>query len=87
MMMPLPISHLADNAAKPAVQRQAEMRVCFDLMPVIIFFKDTANRWLRANPRPAASVGKSNGRLEGISAIESNRRVQTGTAPVCEASV
>ncbi|MEO7414206.1 MAG: PAS domain S-box protein, partial [Opitutaceae bacterium] len=52
--------------AEQAVQRQqTELRVLFDLMPALIWFKDTENRILRVNQRVAEAVGLPVPAIEG----------------------
>ena len=52
--------------ANEALQRQqAELRVLFDLMPAMIWFKDTENRILRINQRAASAAGLSVDEIEG----------------------
>jgi two-component system, cell cycle sensor histidine kinase and response regulator CckA len=54
-----------------ALQRQkTELRVLFDLMPAMIFFKDTKNGILRVNKRFAETVGKSVEEIEGKPYLE-----------------
>jgi PAS domain S-box-containing protein len=51
-------------------QKQTELRVLFDLMPALIWFKDTENRILLVNQRVAESIGKSVAEIEGRPAFE-----------------
>jgi len=52
--------------ANEALQRQqAELRVLFDLMPAMIWFKDTENNILRINQRAASAAGLSVDAIEG----------------------
>ncbi len=52
--------------AEEALQRQqTELRVLFDLVPAMIFFKDMENGILRVNKRFAETVGKSVEEIEG----------------------
>ena len=54
-----------------ALQRQkAELQVLFDLMPAMIWFKDTDNGILRVNKRVAACAAKSVEEIEGKSSFE-----------------
>jgi len=54
-----------------ALQRQqAELRVLFDLVPAMIWFKDTENGILRVNQRVAEAAGKSVEEIEGKSSVE-----------------
>jgi PAS domain S-box-containing protein len=57
--------------AEEALQRQqAELRVLFDLIPALIWFKDTENRILRVNKQAAETAGKSVAEIEGKSTRE-----------------
>lgn len=57
--------------AEARLQRQqTELRVLFDLMPAMIWFKDTENVILRINQRAADAVGKSVEEIEGKSSVE-----------------
>jgi two-component system cell cycle sensor histidine kinase/response regulator CckA len=57
--------------AEEAVQRQqTELRALFDLMPAMIWFKDTNNGILRVNQRVAEAAGKSVAEIEGKSSVE-----------------
>jgi PAS domain S-box-containing protein len=51
-------------------RQQAELRALFDLMPAMIWFKDTKDVILRINERAAAAAGKSVGEIEGRPSIE-----------------
>jgi PAS domain S-box-containing protein len=51
-------------------QQQTELRVLFDLIPAMIWFKDTKNRILRINQRAAAAAGKPISEIEGKSTAE-----------------
>ena len=51
-------------------RQQAELRVLFDLMPAMIWFKDTENRILRVNQRVAETTGKSVAQMEGKPSLE-----------------
>ena len=54
-----------------ALQRQrAELRVLFDLVPAMIWFKDTENGIVRVNKRVAEAAGKSVEEIEGKSSLE-----------------
>lgn len=46
-------------------QQQTELRVLVDLMPAMIWFKDTQNRILRVNQRVAENAGKPVEEIEG----------------------
>jgi PAS domain S-box-containing protein len=51
-------------------RQQAEMRVLFDLIPAMIWFKDANNKILRLNKRAAEITGKSAQEIEGKSTFE-----------------
>jgi len=51
-------------------QQQAELRVLFDLMPAMIWLKDTKDVILRINKRAATAAGKSVEEIEGRPSIE-----------------
>lgn len=54
-----------------ALQRQqTELRVLFDLMPAMIWFKDTQNRILRINQRAAEAAGKTVLEIEGRPSLD-----------------
>jgi|GEM_PF-178940 len=54
-----------------ALQRQqSELRALFDLMPAMIWFKDTKNGILRVNKRVAEAAGKSVEEIEGKTSLE-----------------
>lgn len=60
----------ADITAKKAAdaalrRRQEELRVLFDLIPAMIWFKDTDNRLLRVNQRAAEAAGMTVAEIEG----------------------
>ncbi|MEP7016285.1 MAG: PAS domain S-box protein, partial [Verrucomicrobiota bacterium] len=50
-------------------RQQTELRVLFDLMPAMIWFKDTKNGILRVNQRVAEAAGKSVAEIEGKPAV------------------
>jgi PAS domain S-box-containing protein len=53
------------------LQRQkSELRVLFDLMPAMIWFKDATNGILRVNKRVADAVGKTIEEIEGHPSLE-----------------
>jgi PAS domain S-box-containing protein len=61
----------ARRRAEEALRRQqTELRVLFDLMPAMLCFKDTENRFLRVNRRLAEARGKTVEEIEGKSALE-----------------
>jgi len=51
-------------------RQQIEMRALFDLMPAMVWFKDTENRILRVNRRAAETAGKTVDEMEGRSTSE-----------------
>jgi len=51
-------------------RKQTELRVLFDLMPAMIWFKDAQNRIVRINQRAAEAAGKSVEEIEGKSCVE-----------------
>jgi PAS domain S-box-containing protein len=51
-------------------RQQTELRALFDLMPAMIWFKDTQNNILRANQRAAEAAGKPIAEIEGKSTVE-----------------
>ena len=59
------------NQIAEALQRQkTELRVLFDWMPAMIWFKDTENRILRVNKRAAEIAGKPVEEIEGKPYLE-----------------
>ena len=59
------------KSAEEALHRQqTELEVLFDLIPAMIWFKDTKNGILRVNKRAAEAIGKSVGEIEGTSSPE-----------------
>jgi PAS domain S-box-containing protein len=50
--------------------QQSELRALFDLIPAMVWFKDTKNNFLRANRRVTEATGKSIAEIEGKSALE-----------------
>jgi len=57
--------------AESALRRnQSELQVLFNLMPAMIWFKDTQNGILRVNEQVAQAAGKSVAEIEGKSALE-----------------
>jgi len=58
------------RANRELQQQRAELRVLFDLVPASIWFKDTANTFLRVNERGARSVGRSVSEVEGKSTAD-----------------
>ncbi len=55
-------------------RRTTELRVLYDLMPAMVWFKDTNNHILRVNQRGADSVGRPVGEIEGKSELEIHPR-------------
>ena len=53
------------QAEAARLRHQTELRVLFDLMPAMIWFKDTENRILRVNQQAAVAAGKSVAEIEG----------------------
>ncbi|MEY2529426.1 MAG: two-component system, sensor histidine kinase and response regulator, partial [Verrucomicrobiota bacterium] len=51
-------------------RQQSELRALFDLMPAMIWFKDTNNGILRVNKRAAEAAGKSVEEIEGKPSLE-----------------
>ncbi|HTE41834.1 MAG TPA: PAS domain S-box protein, partial [Steroidobacteraceae bacterium] len=51
-------------------RRLNELKVLFDLLPAMIWFKDTENRILRVNKRVADAAGKSIEEIEGRPSVE-----------------
>ena len=52
------------------LRQQTELRVLFDVMPAMIWFKDTENRILRVNQRVSEQVGKPINEIEGKPSLE-----------------
>jgi PAS domain S-box-containing protein len=59
-----------DELESRVEQRTTELRVLFDLMPAMIWFKDTQNGILRVNRRAAEAVGMAVEEIEGRPSIE-----------------
>jgi len=53
------------ETAEALRRRQEELRILFDLIPAMIWFKDTHNRHLRVNQRVADAIGMSVEQIEG----------------------
>ena len=63
--------HRDKRTADAAAQRQlSELRVLFDLMPALVWFKDTENRILRVSQKVAENAGKSVAEIEGKPSLE-----------------
>jgi PAS domain S-box-containing protein len=61
----------ARRQAEEALQRQqSELKALFDLMPAMVWFKDTANCVIRVNQRAAETVGRTVEELVGRSMSE-----------------
>jgi len=60
----------AKQAREELQQRQNELQVLFDMMPAMVWFKDTQNGILRVNQRAAAATGKTVAEIEGKSMLE-----------------
>jgi len=58
------------NLAEALQQQRAEHRALFDLVPAMIWFKDTENRILRVNQRVADAAGLSIDEIEGRPSAE-----------------
>jgi diguanylate cyclase (GGDEF)-like protein/PAS domain S-box-containing protein len=52
-------------AERELQRQQSELRVLFDLMPAMIWFKDTQNGILRVNSRVAKAAGRTVAEIEG----------------------
>jgi diguanylate cyclase (GGDEF)-like protein/PAS domain S-box-containing protein len=62
--------HLRQREAAKQAAMLNELRVLFDLMPAMIWFKDTANNIVRINQRAADPLGKPVAELEGKSMLD-----------------
>jgi PAS domain S-box-containing protein len=58
------------RAQEAVLRQQTELQVLFDLMPAMLFFKDTKNVFLRVNHRVAEAIGRPIAEIEGKSAAE-----------------
>ncbi len=58
------------QAEEKLQRQQSELRVLFDLMPAMIWFKDTGNKILRVNQRVAEAAGKPRSEIEGKPFVE-----------------
>jgi len=63
-------THELQQTADLLQRQQTELRVLFDLMPAMIWFKDTQNGILRVNQRVADSIGKTVAEIEGKPSLE-----------------
>jgi PAS domain S-box-containing protein len=52
------------------LQQQIEQQVLLDLIPAMVWYKDSQNRILRANQQAAASINKTVGEMEGQSTYD-----------------
>ncbi len=52
------------------LRQKTELQVLFDLMPAMIWFKDTENNHLRVNQRVADTAGKTVAEIEGRPTVE-----------------
>jgi PAS domain S-box-containing protein len=67
----LKLAEIEVSRANHELQRQrTELRVLFDLVPAMIWFKDTENRLLRVNERVAKAAGRTVQSIEGTSSLE-----------------
>ncbi len=61
----------ARKGSEAAMQKQkTELRILFDLMPAMIWFKDTRNGFIKVNQRVAEATGLSIAEIEGKTAEE-----------------
>lgn len=58
------------RAEEDSQRRQAQLMVLFDVMPAMIWFKDTENNILRVNKRVAEAAGLAVERIEGKPSLE-----------------
>ncbi len=58
------------QAAETLQRQQTELRILFDLVPALIWFKDTNNTILRVNQRVADSAGRRVEDIEGKPSLE-----------------
>jgi PAS domain S-box-containing protein len=58
------------RAAEESQRQQSELRALFDLIPAMVWFKDTENGILRVNKRVAEAIGKSVEQIEGKPSLE-----------------
>jgi PAS domain S-box-containing protein len=63
--------HVRHRDAGKQATLNTELRVLFDLVPAMIWFKDTQDRILRVNQRVADVAGKSIAEIEGKPSVES----------------
>ncbi len=58
------------RAEEAMLRKQTELRVLLDLLPTMIWFKDTENRIMRVNKHVAQAVGMSVEEIEGKPSVE-----------------
>ena len=63
-------STLRKEAEGKLLQQQIEQQVLLDLIPAMVWYKDTHNRILRANRRAAESINKTVAEVEGQSTYD-----------------
>jgi PAS domain S-box-containing protein len=61
---------LRKEAEAKLLQQQIEQQVLLDLIPAMVWYKDSQNRILRANQHAAASINKSVAEVEGKSTYD-----------------
>lgn len=61
---------LRKEAEAKLLKQQIEQQVLLDLIPAMVWYKDTQNRILRANRQAAESINKTVGELEGKSTYD-----------------
>ncbi|HEY3475815.1 MAG TPA: PAS domain S-box protein [Anaerolineales bacterium] len=61
---------LRKEAEAKLLQQQIEQQVLLDLIPAMVWYKDSQNRILRANRRAAESINKTVGEVEGKSTYD-----------------
>ncbi len=61
---------LRKEAEAKLLQQQIEQQVLLDLIPAMVWYKDSQNRILRANRHAAESINKTVGELEGQSTYD-----------------
>jgi len=61
---------LRKEAEAKLLRQQIEQQVLLDLIPAMVWYKDSQNRILRANKQAAASISKTVGEVEGQSTYD-----------------
>ncbi|HSF66869.1 MAG TPA: PAS domain S-box protein [Nitrospiraceae bacterium] len=61
---------LRKEAEAKLLRQQIEQQVLLDLIPAMVWYKDSQNRILRANKQAAASINKTVGEIEGQSTYD-----------------